>query len=113
MKTILIISPDPQTNRMLALAFELEGWEVFAATNADSASPPHKPDIILYDAAEGAGSFKKEHFLRLQSKAKVMVISPRGMDDEDIKNKLPFVDFVSRRPFELMHLVHAAGEILS
>lgn len=113
MKTILIISPDPQANRMLSLAFELEGWQVFAATTADSASPSHRPDIILYDAAEGAGSFKKENFLRLKSKAKVMLISPRGMNEEDIHQKLPNVDFVTHRPFELMNLVRAAGEILS
>ena len=96
MKTILIISPDPQTNRMLSLAFELDGWEVSATTSADSLSGSHKPDIILYDAVEGAGDFKKDNFAKLQSKAKVMIIPPRGMDEEDIKKKLPNVDFVSQ-----------------
>ncbi len=113
MKTILIISPDPQTNRMLTLAFELDGWRVFAVTTAESASPSHRPDIILYDAVESIANFKKINFSKLQSKAKIMVIPPRGMNEEDIQQKLPNVDFVTHRPFELKHLVRAAGEILS
>jgi DNA-binding response OmpR family regulator len=112
MKSILIISPDPQTNKMLSLAFELDGWEVSAATSADITSTT-KSDIILYDAVEGIRGMKKDDFSKLQTKAKIMIIPPRGMDEEDIKKKLPNVDFVSRRPFELMHLIRTATEIVS
>ena len=111
MKTILIVSPDPETSRMLTLAFELDGWKVRTAATIDSASKSVSADLILFDMAEGSNAFKKDDFTKVPSKARVMVIPPRGMDEEDVKQVAPNADLVMPKPFELMHLVRTAGEM--
>ncbi|MFH1830027.1 MAG: hypothetical protein ABH871_04540 [Pseudomonadota bacterium] len=112
MKKIIIISPDPEMRRMLTLAFELDGWKVKTAATIDSTSKSGKADLILFDMAEGSKAFKKDDFEKAPSKAKVVVIPPRGMVEKDIKQEAPNADLIIPRPFELMHLVRTASEMV-
>jgi hypothetical protein len=110
MRTILIISPDPETGRSLELAFELAGWEVRQATTIKG-SKADGADVVILDMIEGLGEFKKAVTVRSFKKAKVMALAPRGMGEEAVTEKVPRANFVVRRPYELTHLVRTAEEL--
>lgn len=110
MKTILIISPDPETGRSLELAFELADWEVRQATTMKG-SKADGADVVLLDMIEGIGEFKKGVSARSFKGAKVVALAPRGMDEVSVTEKVPRANLVIRRPFELTHLVSMTEDL--
>lgn len=112
MKDILIISPDPETSRMLELAFELEGWRVDQATTVKGAKAMSAM-VVLLDMVEGVDEFRKALTAKSFKGAKVVALAPRGMGEGVVELKVPRTDLVVRRPYELTHLVKASGELIS
>ena len=111
MKTILIISPDPETGRSLELAFELADWEVRQATTMKG-SKADGADIVLLDMIEGVGEFKKAVSARSFKGAKVVALAPHGMNEGAVTEKVPRANMVIRRPYELTHLVDMAENLV-
>jgi len=108
MKTILIISPDPETGRSLELAFELADWEVRQATVVKG-SKAEGADVVILDMVEGVDDFKLS--ARSFKGARVVAIAPRGMDEGAVVEKVPRANAVIRRPYELIHLVKAIAKL--
>jgi DNA-binding response OmpR family regulator len=113
MKTILIISPDPESRRTLELAFELKGWKVEVATTANSTTKAAGTNLVLLDMVEGLADFKKDKATKLPHKTKVLALLPLGADEQGARKIIPKSFAVIRRPYELLHLIQTAGEIVS
>ncbi len=112
MRKVLIISPDPETGRMLTLAFELAGWEVEQATGVRDAKA-NGAKLVVLDMVEGAGGFRKALTASSFKGAKVVALAPRGEKEEDVRERLARANLVVRRPFELVGLVRMADGLVS
>lgn len=113
MHKALIVSPDPQTARMLTLALELEGWETSQSTEP-SASMTRGMDAIILDLVEGEHEVKaaaKGLETAVKAGAKAVVILPRGYDREKAAKQLSRANLIITRPFHLTTLVKQAIEL--
>ncbi len=113
MQKALIVSPDPQTARMLTLALELEGWETRQSAEP-SASMAHGVDAIILDLIEGEHEVKaaaKGMDAAVKAGAKTVVILPRGYDREKAARQLSRAALIIARPFHLTNLVKQATEL--
>ncbi len=104
MKRILIVSPDPEEGRILELAFELKGWEVEHAVGFKS-SHGEPAEAVLVDMIEGSEVCKKRLTRAAFKGSKVAAIAPRGEDAGVLEKKMPRIDLMIRRPYNLTHLV--------
>lgn len=112
MRRMVIISPDPEGARMLALAFDLHGWEVGLA--ADLQQLQHLPrrkdaELNLIDLVDASAA--RQPGLRREAVAgRLIVIAPHGMSGEEAQRRYGFADRIVQRPYELMSLVKLAEE---
>ncbi len=107
-----IISPDPEGARMLALAFELHGWEVGLAAELQQLSRlPRREEVALtlLDLADAAAA-RQPAFRREGIPGRFIVIAPHGMSEEESRRRYAFADLVVRRPYELLSLVKLAEQ---
>jgi hypothetical protein len=108
MKTICIISPDPESMRALGLAFELGQWRVRYATCITS-TPREPVDAVLFDMADGIMKLPLKK--KVPNASKCIAIAPRGACDADIAKIIPHTDLLIKRPYELMHLTRAITDL--
>lgn len=113
MQKALIVSPDPQTARMLTLALELEGWETKQSAEI-SAPMTRGVDAIILDLIEGEHEIKaaaKGMDAAVKAGAKAVVILPRGYDREKAAKQLSRAALIIARPFHLTSLVEHLLEL--
>ena len=112
MHRILIVSPDPETSRMLALAFDLAGWEVQETTDvARSTSFTRNRALTLMDMAAFSHE-PRARSVRTSVVGPLMILAPHGMTPEVAAKRFAKADLVITRPFELLSLLHRAERLL-
>jgi len=113
MPRMLVVSPDPQTARMLSLAFELEGWETDSSADMPEGGSGAL-DVIVYDFVEG-GRLLKETASKLADMGgkgtKRIALLPRGLRRDKAAKHLGFADLIVARPFKLTRLVQQIREL--
>jgi hypothetical protein len=113
MPRMLVVSPDPQTARMLSLAFELEGWETDSSVEMPK-GVAGRIDAIVYDFVEGDRRMKAAAS-ELEGAggkgAKRIAILPRGLRREKAQRHLGGADLIVSRPFDLASLVRSVAEL--
>jgi len=113
MRRILIISPDPETARMLDLRFDLDGYTVETtldmkeARNVARRNPYH---VFLLDMIETDRSQMKEvqelaKYARANRGIQTIVLLPRGQRDLKLKKPGWKPDLIIKKPYELGQLV--------
>ncbi|MFA4875412.1 MAG: hypothetical protein WC690_08750 [bacterium] len=115
MRSILIVSPEPESARMLSLAFELDGWTAHEATSVEDARGIKDANTVIIDAIEGASELKKTEQWKSLAHAcgtvgRPIVILPRGMEEAEARRKIGDACLLVRRPYELIHLVKLADD---
>lgn len=112
MPRMVIISPEPESARMLALAFDLHGFEVGLAANLQELRrlPRHEEvELTLLDLIDAADA-RQPGLKRGQIPGRLIVIAPHGMTEEEARRRYVFADLVVRRPYELLSLVNLAEQ---
>ena len=115
MQKALIVSPDPQTARMLALALELEGLDAdHEATLPESF--PAGIDALLLDIVEGEHEVKEgaKGLSEIEGKRpKTVVILPQGYDRARASKHFSKADLIVTRPFHLTSLIKQTIDLIT
>jgi len=120
MPYVLMITPDPETARLISLRLELDGYAVNSAIDADEAvsiARNREYDFLLLDLV-GADTNRKSEadgikkLLRSVCRsATSIVLLPRGQMDLDRKAIGFAPNATIRRPFELNALTEILNEM--
>jgi len=119
MYQILIVSPDPETSRILELKFELEGYRVhtFMGVKDMKCSEFHGFDCIcIFDMVDTSREQMQELkliFDHVLSKRclKTAILLPRGLPDLNVRGIISHPDIVLKKPYELSSLVRLINEL--
>lgn len=119
MSSLLLISPDTETQELLKLRCELAGFDVFLGFSANEVTAllgSVMPDIIIvdllsYDAAEKEEALRIFHEIIPENTLRVL-IAPRSTHHLDDVKDWP-VDLILRKPLELESVTHRITELLS
>lgn len=112
MHHILISSPDPESLRMLELAFELSGWRVETALRLDRLPPSDQttPRIVLLDLVT-MEDFRPSLITQRHAREKTIVIAPHGIGEAEARKRFAGAHLVLLRPYELIGLTRDAQEL--
>lgn len=110
MKTIRIISPDPEAMRTLGLTFELGGWQVRYASSFDALAKDGA-DAVLLDLVEGMTQAPAKAAPEAPNTPCIIAIAPRGASETDLAKLQAHAHVLIRRPYELMHLIHTVDDV--
>lgn len=117
MPDILIISPDPETRRMLEIAFELADASVKSQVNKNFLNKgAARADAVVIDLIGEGHSRWPDYFSALKkapalSNAKTAAILPRSPDNSKASKYLDGADLIIKRPFELFDVVDKVTEL--
>lgn len=113
MHKITIISPDPDTRRILELAFDLKGFS--PKTVVDIPRSGTDDDLILLDLVRDGG--KSVHvtpkaMAGQKGKAgKLVVLLPRGSGAKEPEKWKDRADLIVKKPYELLSLIDSVEEL--
>lgn len=108
MHKIMIVSPDPDTRRMLELAFDLNGFA--ASTAMDIPKSGIDVDLLLLDLIKEEKKTKptlsriSDTRNRVKG-SKLVLLLPRGRGAEEPAKWQENADMVVKKPYELLGLV--------
>lgn len=111
MPDILIISPDPETRRMLEIAFELADASVKSQVNKNFLNKgAARADVVVIDLIGDGYPRWPDYFSALKkapalSNAKTAAILPRSPNNSKASKYLGGADLIIKRPFELFDMV--------
>jgi hypothetical protein len=108
MRSIAIVTPDPEAGEVLSLAFELDGWQ--AAVSSSRGAAGAKADLVLFDMGEGADESELRSLAGAHmAKGRLILILPRGCLSAKMASQAAGATCIPR-PYELTHLVRMAAE---
>lgn len=118
-RKILIISPDPESRRMLELAFELDGFETRSAVDDRGPLTAGGADAILIDMVEDSkDEWSAVRLALLRSKRtsrrrtpKTAIVLPRGYGGSKPPKGVLIPDAIFRKPYELLNMIRQVGQL--
>ncbi len=115
MRSVLIVSPEPESARVLSLAFELDGWTAREISSFDHPEQLKGANVVIFDAIEGGSELRNADQWNMivrecGKNCALIIILPRGAMEADTRRRIGDGPILVRRPFELLQLVKSAGE---
>ena len=117
MPTILTVSPDPETRRMLGLGFELKGFDIISEVDVQGARHSATgAEIMLLDMVDASQWNEAEAAARLAQTsgcALAALLLPRGFQGDPPTGIRKGFGLIVRKPYELMDLIRKIIAALS
>lgn len=114
MPTALIISPDPETRRLIALGLELRGHETTQAVDVEEMAHSDRPvDCVLLDMVDASSWNEARALSRAAREAGdpfTVLLLPRGFQEGHPRGPAAPFHCIVRKPFELMQLIRRIAE---
>ncbi len=107
MRSILIISPDPDTLKTLTISFELKGYEISSAMEVKNAYAD-KADIVILDMIDSSNWKEVRSAARLAAESKsahTALLLPRGFHGRLPSGIDEAFELIVEKPFELIKLI--------
>lgn len=117
MPDILIITPEPETRKILELAFGLAGANVKSEVSTNFLSKGKaRADAVIVDLIGEDPSRWQDYFSALKKAAslkgtKTVALLPRNHLNTKVSKNLDGIDLIVKRPFELFDVVEKITEL--
>jgi DNA-binding response OmpR family regulator len=114
---ILIADDDPDMLKIVGAYFKKEGFQIYSAQNGQQAldiSINHKIDLAILDwMMPGLSGIEVCKILKKQQFAKVLILTAKGEQEDELKALQTGADDYVRKPFEPRILILRAKKLLN